>query len=364
MTSPYAIGLSHFAPFGSRTYPRLFEALGTYEAIWQASYEQLRSLHISEQTANKFVEYRRQVDLEKLVNNARTLGIDTIDRDDVRYPAALKTIHDPPIILYVRGQVPNTDQMIGIVGSRDATTYGLKIARQFANELSRAGLIVISGLARGIDLEAHAGAMATGGKTIAVIAHGHEHLTGSKREFGEQIIKQGGAVMTEQPPNMRAMDYHFPIRNRIIAGLSRGVLIVEAEIASGTMHTAQAAINAHREVFAIPGQIDSPYSTGTNKLLQDGAHVTMSVNDVLLTLNLPAAKPAEPPVLVPASVPEFEVELTSDQKLILANLSHVPIHVDELCRVTNLSSSIILGTLTILEIHGKVRPLGNMYYSL
>lgn len=364
MTSPYAIGLSHFAPFGSRTYPRLFEALDTYEAIWSAPYSQLRALEISEQTATKFVDYREQVDLQKLVDSVSALGIDTVDRDDPRFPAALKTIHDPPIILYVRGQLPNTDQMIGIVGSRDATPYGLKTARHFSSELSKAGLVVVSGLARGIDLEAHAGALAIGGKTLAVIAHGHEHLTGSKYEFSEQIIKQGGAIITEQPPALRALDYHFPIRNRIIAGLSRGVLIVEAEIASGTMHTAQAAINAHREVFSIPGPIDSPYSTGTNKLIQDGAHVTISVNDILLALGMPEARPAEPPVLVPLPVPEFDSELTSDQKLILANLSLEPTHVDELCRITALSSSTILGTLTILEIRGKVRPLGNMYYSL
>lgn len=362
MTSPYAIALSHFVPFGSRTYVRLFEFYPDYEAIWKATRDELMALEISPKAIDKFIEWRSHTNPQTLAAEVTKLGIDTIDKNDPRFPTALKTIHDPPILLYVEGSLPITDQLIGVVGSRDATPYGLKTARQFATELSQAGLVVVSGLARGIDVEAHAGAMTTGGKTIAVLAHGLLELTGSKRIFANQIIRQGGAIITEQPPHFKAQPYHFPIRNRIIAGLSRGVVIVEAAMASGTLRTAQAAIEAHREVFAIPGPIDSPTSTGTNKLLQDGAHVTLSSNDVLETLGFPTTRPKPESTLIQPEAPE--VSLNLEQSTILALISNLPVHVDELARNSGLSTPEVLGTLTILEIHGKVRPLGNMYYSL
>jgi DNA processing protein len=202
--------------------------------------------------------------------------------------------------------------------------------------------------------------MAAGGKTIAVLAHGLEELKGSKRDFGNQIIQHGGALLSEQPPYLKALNYHFPIRNRIIAGLSRGVVIVEAELPSGTLHTAQAALNAHREVFAIPGPINSPTSAGTNKLLQDGAQVTTCPNDVLIALGLPAQKPPEPVLVTPVTF----VPNSPEETLLLPHLSGSPTHVDELSRAAGLATSVTLATLTILEIHGKVRHLGNMYYSL
>lgn len=363
MTSPYAIALSHFAPFGSRTYVRLFEYFATYENIWHAAADDLRALEISEQTIEKFLSWRRQHDPQKLTDEVAALGIDTIDRDDPRFPETLKTIFDPPIILYVQGQIPKTDQMIGIVGSREATPYGLKIARQFSRELSGAGLVVVSGLARGIDVEAHAGALAAGGKTIAVLAHGHAELSGSKRQFGDKIIEQGGAVITEQPPHHIAQAYHFPIRNRIIAGLCKGAVIVEAKLPSGTLHTAQAALNAGREVFAIPGPIDSPTSAGTNKLIQDGAQVATSPNDVLLALGISVSKSVAP-TLAKVEAPNPGQPLSADHQLVLTHITASPIHVDDIARTARLPAAKVLGALTILEIHGRVRHLGNMYYSL
>ena len=359
MTSPYAIGLSHFAPFGSRTFPRLFEALGTYEAIWSASYDQLRALEISEQTATKFVDYRRQVDLQKLINDVSALGIDTIDRDDTRYPESLKTLHDAPILLYVRGQLPRSEKVVvGVVGSREASAYGIQVANDFAKGLGKAGVVVASGLARGIDVSAHEGALDAGGQTIAVLAHGLEQLGGTQKILADRIVAQGGAVISEQPPHLRPEKFHFPIRNRIIAGLSRGVLIVEAALPSGTLITAKAALDNSRDVFAIPGPLTSVTSLGANKLIQDGAHLAMSANDILSMYGFKV------PVNERVLDAEPDVDLSPEQTLILSHLSASPTHVDDLCRATELSSSIVLGTLTILEIHGKVRPLGNMYYSL
>jgi DNA processing protein len=360
MSSPYAVALSHFAPFGSRTYVHLFDFYGNYESIWQATRDELLALEISEKTVSKFLEWRAQVNPEQLVESLTELGIETIDRNDTRFPVALKNIYDPPIILYFRGQLPSTDQLIGIVGSREPTAYGLKVAQEFSTELTRAGLTVVSGMAQGIDTEAHVGAMAAGGKTIAVLAHGLAKIYGERKLFAQKIIDGGGAIVSEQPPYLEALKFHFPIRNRIIAGLSRGVVIVEAKLPSGTLHTAQAAINAHREVFAIPGPIHSPTSVGPNKLIEEGAHITLSPNDVLLTLGLPAQKPLEP-ILVPAV---DNGPTSPEESTLLSLISLTPVHVDDLARGSGLPTATVLATLTILEIHGKVRHLGNMFYSL
>lgn len=360
MTSPYAIALSHFAPFGSRTYVRLLEHFGDYERIWKAERSALLELGVSEKTTDAFLSWRSRTSPEAVATEIDKLGLTVMDRHDPHFPEALKQIYDPPILLYVAGELPSTNQLISIVGSRNATPYGLSTARMFARELTKSGLVVVSGLARGIDVEAHAGAMEVGGRTIAVLAHGLLELKGSKRLFGDQILERGGAIITEQPPRFKALNYHFPIRNRIIAGLCRGVVIVEAQLPSGTLHTAQAALNAHREVFAIPGPINSPTSAGANKLLQDGAHVTLHPDDVLLNLGLPTTKPQLAPVLSP----DLDTPLSPAATLLLAQLTAIPIHVDALARAANLSVALTLSTLTILEIHGKVRPLGNMYYSL
>ena len=372
MTSPYAIALSHFAPFGSRTYVKLFGFYHNEEAIWNATSDELTALGLQPKTIDSFLAFRQRTDIPQLVASLDKLNIATVDRNDSRFPAALKTIHDPPIILYVRGTLPSTDQLIGIVGSREATEYGTKTARRFSQELSQAGLLVVSGLARGIDTEAHEGALSVGKKTVAVLAHGLEQLHGEKRSFAQRIIDQGGAIISEQPPYFKAEKFHFPIRNRIIAGMSRGVVIVEAAIASGTLRTAQCAIDAHREVFAIPGPIDSITSEGANKLLQDGAHVTMSPNDVLLALGLPARPPLEP-IIVPTALPTVgavarvetvAVTLSPEQATVLAQLSAEPKHTNDIAREAGLSTGVVLGALTILEIHGKVRSLGNQHYCL
>ncbi len=358
MSSPHAVALSYFAPFGSRTYVRLFEKFSTFEDIWNATEVDLLELGLSENAVKKFSAWRKDIDPQTCVDEVAKLGIETIDRDDARFPAVLKTIYDPPIILYVQGQLPTTDNMFGIVGSRDATEYGLSTARQFAGELARAGLIIVSGLARGIDTAAHEGAMAVGGKTIAVLAHGHQDLKGSKLAFAKKIVANGGAVITEQPPHVTAEKFHFPIRNRIIAGLSQGVLIVEAELPSGSLITAQCALNSSREVFAVPGPINSPFSTGTNKLIQDGAHVASSTTDILSVFGMSAPTA---PILVR---PEPGVAASPEEATLLACLTFEPIHVDDLARSTKLETSVLLGTLTLMEISGKVRHLGNQYYSL
>lgn len=358
--SPYAIALSHFAPFGSRTYRELLAHFQTYENLWNASLEELTTLKLAANKATAFVAWRRTINPQHLADDVAALDIKTLDRNHPHFPAALNTIHDPPIVLYVRGAVPVTDQLVGIVGAREATDYGRLTAQQFASELARAGLVVVSGLARGIDTEAHTAAMSVGGKTVAVLAHGLEQLERGKRELAQQIVACGGAIMSEQPPYLEAQKFHFPIRNRIIAGLSKAVLVVEAKLPSGSLTTAKSALENARDIFAVPGNINSPMSAGTNKLLQDGAQVATCPNDILLAFNL-RAQPAPAPLL--AQTPN-EQTLSPEATLITNQLSRTPQHVNDLARASQLPTALVLATLTLLEIRGQVRNLGNMHYSL
>ena len=354
MASPFLIALSHFSPFGPRTYVRLFEALKKPEAVWRATVPELRECGVKEKIACDFVAWRETIDPVKLAGEVAAAGIDVIDRQDDRYPTLLNTIHDPPLALYVKGTLPQGKKYIAVVGSRYASSYGLTVAEQLAQELAAAGVTIVSGLAYGIDDAAHQGALKAGGKTIAVVACGLLELPNTRRELVTAIIENGGAVISEYPPHVSADKFRFPVRNRIIAGLSHGTLVVEAGLPSGSLITAQAAINESREVFAVPGTINTPTAKGTNQLLKDGAHLVTSVEDILSVFGIANATPSTPP-----PTPSNDIEAT-----ILTSLTDDPQHVDEVARICGLATAVILSTLTIMEIHGKVRHLGNMYYSL
>lgn len=355
MASPFSIALSHFLPFGSRTYVRLFQAFHGSEQIWQATTNELIACGIKEKLAQEFVAWRQTVNPDFLTDTVVRAGLQTIERFDDRYPELLNTIHDPPLLLYVKGTLPSTKRAIALVGSRKATPYGINVAKQLAQELATAGVTVVSGLAYGIDDAAHRGALEAGGKTIAVVACGLQQLPQSRRELVARIVDHGGALLSEYPPHVSADKFRFPIRNRIIAGLSQGTVIVEAGLPSGSLITAQVALNESRDVFAVPGPINIPTSRGTNQLLKDGAHLVMETEDILSFYGV--RQPAGSSV----SVPEPS---NSTEASIMKALSSDPKHVDEVTRACHLKTPALLSALTIMEIHGKVRHLGNMYYSL
>jgi DNA processing protein len=359
--SPYAIALSHFAPFGSRTYLKLFEHFQDYVNIWQATPSELSQLNLHPEKLSAFVHWRDRTNPQALADQVSKLGITTVDRHSPNFPEALKTIHDPPIILYIKGTLPNTNTMVGIVGAREATDYGQRITQGFARDLAQAGLVIVSGLARGIDTCAHTAAMSVGGQTIAVVAQGLEKLESNKQKLAEQIIDCGGAIISEQPPYQTAAKFHFPIRNRIIAGLSQAVLVVEAKLPSGSITTAKSALENARDVFAVPGNIDSPASQGTNTLIQDGAQVALSANNILLSLGIAKPAPTQPVTKLPVL---DTATFTTDELHVLSHLTAIPQHVDDIARYLKLPTASLLATLTMLEIHGRVRHLGNMHYSL
>src|SRR5438874_3259706 len=232
----------------------------------------------------------------------------TIEISDVRYPVLLRNIPDPPPLLYVDGQVEPVDvQAVAIVGSRHATLYGIRIARTLAEELSRLGFTVVSGMARGIDRVAHEGALAAGGRTLAVLGCGLDVAYPPDHTQLRAQVAEAGALLTEFPLGSPPLAAHFPRRNRILSGLSLGVVVVEAAEGSGSLITAKLAAEQGREVFAVPGPIDAPTSRGTHGLLKQGAKLTETVDDILDELLPQLQQPITRRSLFPrpvASVPE------------------------------------------------------------
>jgi len=224
-------------------------------------------------------EYRRTVDetMEKLDRNR----IDVITLNDDSYPGLLKNIVDPPVCLYVKGTLTGDEPAVGVVGSRKASGYGASLAKKLSSELSEYGICVVSGMARGIDTAAHLGALSAGGRTVAVFGSGLDIVyPPENRKLMERII-ENGAVISEYPPEVQPAPHHFPVRNRIVSGMSVGILVVEAGEKSGSLITAQLALEQGRDVYAIPGNVISLNSKGTNKLIQDGAKLVTSVQDIV-----------------------------------------------------------------------------------
>jgi DNA processing protein len=279
-----------------------------------------------------------------------------IHEDD--YPERLRHIYSAPTVLYIHGTLlPEDEAMIGIVGTRTATIYGRLAAEKYAAEFARAGVTVVSGLARGIDQYAHAAAMQAGGRTIAVIASGIDQIQPSlSAQFAGRIAGQG-AVISEYPFGVKAVPAFFPQRNRIISGLSSGVVVVESDHKGGALITASFAADQNREVFAIPGPISSPKSYGTNYLIRtDRARLTQSPEDVLDALGYHI------PVPVATADTEAIAGLNAFEQRIFETLGGEPMHIDMLSEATGLAASDILVNLLSLEFKGLVRQMaGKMF---
>ncbi len=270
--------------------------------------------------------------------------------DDPFYPALLKEIPDPPAFLYVRGTLRDDLPALALVGARRATPYGLRIAREWAREVALAGAGVVSGLALGVDAEAHRGALEAGGYTVAVLGSGLDVVYPYQhRALAEEIVACGGALISEFPLGARPERWHFPRRNRIIAGLCRAVLVVEAAERSGSLITARLAAEVGREVLAVPGSIFSPQSRGTHRLLKEGAWPATSVEDLLEALGLEGKKSSEK-------------ELPAEEDPLLAYISYYPKHFDEIAAESGLSVAELSARLLELELRGLIQELPGKYF--
>jgi len=281
-------------------------------------------------------------------------AIAVITIDDAAYPARLRTIFDPPSRLYVRGELHPADvSAVAIVGARRATEYGRAVAEELARDLATCGITVVSGMARGIDAAAHRGALAAGGRTIAVLGCGPDVVYPPEhRGLMSEIIGQG-AVMSEFAPGTPPRPGQFPLRNRIISGLSLGVVVVEGRLDSGALITADAALEQGREVFAVPGRITDPTACAPHRLVQEGAKLVQGVGDILEELRLPV--PAGPALGMP--------HLEGTEAMIFARLDVTPQHVDQLALRCGLPVSAVSAALTALECRGLVTAWPGARYS-
>jgi len=356
-TSLAALQLNMVKGLGPRLQQLLLERFGTPQEIFQASGKELLSVSgIGPKVSTAISQCRDLEQARTEWQQAHDAKIQIFDQQHTNYPSSLREVPDPPPVLYVRGELRPEDELaVAIVGSRTCTMYGLAQAERLAGSLARAGVTIISGLARGIDAAAHRGALQAGGRTIAVCATGLNKVYPPEHAELAFEIKNRGALVSESPLHRGPSKGLFPQRNRIISGLSLGVLIVEASERSGALHTARHAMEQGREVFALPGRIDSLASAGCHNLIRDGAVLVRNVDDILESLG-PAMQPVKTNDNRTVMSPR-ELMLDDQESTILNLIDTAPTSIDSILAQAEIESSRALSTLTVLEMRRLIRRL-------
>lgn len=351
-----AVQLSMVPGIGPLIQRSLFERFGSATAVLQASATELRQVNGIGTRLCSAIQRSRRSDVIEEIKRCQSNGIRVVHQQADEYPRMLKEIHDPPGVLFVRGELKPQDRLaVAIVGTRHATIYGKQQAERLAASLARAGLTIVSGLARGIDAAAHKGALEAGGRTIAVLASGvlnvypPEHV-----DLAEQIIASG-ALISEASTMSKPRPGSFPRRNRLITGISLGVIVVEAAERSGALLTATHAAEQGREVFAVPGRVDSRASRGCNRLIRDGVRLIESAEDVLEELGpLVQATPQESGSIVHRPA---ELQLNEQEKSILDAIDTEPTSIEVVVSQTELPVHRVLSTISVLEMRKLVRRI-------
>ncbi len=353
----YLLALNHFTKFGPIRIKKLKKYFLNSKKIFEANESELLKAGIEQKIAKEFINTKKNIIPENLLEQLEKENIKAITIEDELYPKILKEIHTPPQLLYYKGTLKKEEENnIAIVGSRKFTSYGKQATENLVGELSKNNLNIVSGLALGIDAFAHKACIDSGGRTIAVLGSGLDNASiypSQNKYLSEKIIKSGGAIISEFSPGTPPLRHHFPQRNRIISGLSLGILIIEAQEKSGSLITANYALEQNREVFAVPGNIYSLNSKGTNKLIKQGAQLVTDTNDIIESLGLQVTNQKE--------IKKIKPENFKEEK-ILSCLSHEEIHTDLISLKTGLDSSVINSTLIIMEMKGMVKNIGGMKY--
>ncbi|MFC1622513.1 DNA-processing protein DprA [Patescibacteria group bacterium] len=353
------VGFSNMRIIGPTRFKKLYNYFSSMQQAWQASFGELRQAGLDEKTAEQILKLRKEIDLDLVMEKLAQEDISIINLYSDKYPKLLQEIYDLPAILYYRGtwQTEQDEFSLAIVGTRKISNYGKQTTFEITQELTQAGLVIVSGLALGVDALAHETCLKNKGRTIAVLGGGLDKeciYPSYNKHLAEKIIANGGLLVSEYPPGMRPLRINFPQRNRIVSGLCKGVLVTEAPEKSGALLTARNALDQNREVFAMPGSIYNINSLGPNNLIKMGAKLVLSAEDVLETLDLGLIKEfVETKKIVPDSKEEAEI---------LKHLSHEPVHVDSLARLTSLETNVINSTMTLMEMKGRVKNLGGMMY--
>ena len=353
-----AISLTHLV--GPVRFKKMLKKLQTAENIWSSGLVEIKNCGIDEKTAEKFISAKNKINPDREFERLDKEKIKLITVFDDKYPRLLKEIYDAPFSIYIKGELPENDYRIAIVGSRKLSPYGKNAAGHIASGLAESGIVIVSGLALGIDSVAHNAAVSAKKPTIAVLGSGLDEKNiypYCNRKLANEIIAYGGALVSEYPLGTASLRYHFPQRNRIISGLSLGTVVVEAQEKSASLITARCALEQNREVFAVPGNIFSPNSAGTNNLLKSGAKLVTKASDVLEELNLENTAVCQEAQKITGE--------TAEENILLGLLSKSdPLYIDKLTKLSKLDSASVSATLTVMEIKGKVKNLGGMNYVL
>jgi len=355
------IALNMLPTVGPVRLRKLLEVFELPERVLSARREELRKVEgIGREVAEQICNWESIVDLAAELDRVRDFGATVVTQESPTYPKPLREIHAPPIVLYVWGELQERDHhAIGIIGARRTTHYGTESAKKLAYQLAYAGLTVLSGLARGIDTAAHQGALAAKGRTIAVIGSGLAKLYPPENgALAEKIRSGNGAIVSEFSMEIEPDRQTFPMRNRIIAGWSHGVLVVEAGLNSGALITASQALEQGRSVYAVPGHINAPSAMGSNRLIQQGAKLVMDASDVLedLQILLPETKPS------PEAAARPLPPLSEEERLVYQAIDADETSIDDIAARSELPSGIVSATLLQLELKRLVKQLPGKYF--
>jgi DNA processing protein len=364
--TPYRLALTHVDGLGVRGAHKLIEYFGSPQAVYQASLTELEGCGLPSRVAQAIFAQAGLKEAEKELDAAEKAGYHLVTSGDEAYPPLLQEIGDPPLALYVRGDVSVLSQYaVAMVGTRRPTAYGSSVAHRLACDLAQRQLVIVSGLARGIDSAAHRGALEAKGKTVAVLGSGIDVLyPRENKRLAEQVV-ESGALISEFPLGTAPTPENFPIRNRIISGLALGTIIVEAAEYSGSLITARLAAEQNREVYAVPGNITSAQSFGPNLLIKQGAKLVDQWLDVIEEFPapvrmqlLPPAGASETAAAGPQTASLFEQSLEPDQKAVYEVLrADEALFVDSICGSLSLPQPRVLAALLSLEMNGLVRQL-------
>ncbi|MEK7848111.1 MAG: DNA-processing protein DprA [Chloroflexota bacterium] len=351
----YWIAFQRIPGLGRVRLSLLENRFGDMGLAWAAPGDELLAAGLEPRIVSAIVQHRPRLSPDEEVEKLHRFGIRAILYSDPAYPTRLREIYDFPPVLYIRGELaPQDETCLAVVGTRHPTIYGRQVTEELVADLAANRVTIVSGLARGIDALAHRAALSHSGRTIAVFASGLDTVYPPEHAGLAREVMAQGALLSDYPPGTPPRAEFFPRRNRILSGLSLGVLVVEAGESSGALITARWALEQNREVFAVPGSILSPTSRGTNRLIQEGAKLVASYTDILEELNLMV------------SAPQMElkelVALTETESALLRHLSAEPRHIDLVCRLSGLPTPVVSSTLALLEVKGLARQVGPMNF--
>jgi DNA processing protein len=354
----YWVGFNNIPGIGRVRLAQLESHFTSLEAAWKASAGELKQAGLDSAALRSIDQWRGKIDPDSEMDKIERNHVRVFTCKDDDYPRRLKEIYDYPPVLYIKGSIlPEDEWCLAVVGTRRATVYGKQVTEEMVTDLVRSKITIVSGLAKGIDTVAHHAALEAGGRTLAVFACGLDIVYPSENQRLANDIMEHGALLSEYPLGARPRPENFPRRNRILSGLSMGVLVTEADEDSGAMITARDALEQNREVFAIPGSILSPASRGTNRIIQAGeAKLVNKYTDILEELNLTTvARQIEMTELLPESETE---------SLLIKQLGSEPSHIDEVCQRSGLPTATVSSTLAMMELKGLVKQVGTMNYVL